>query len=251
MIGRAILCLLLLALPACGGSEPTAKQWLELAQAHYQDVFTTDFEMRFDMTENGRKVHVEHKGQLAQQDVSHYRLQAGTSMVLPDLNNQAMHIDNLQVADGEWLWMQSGIVSVPEPIVLKRKLTDLESLAVAEDQGANQLSPADLHPLFLWQMATAHCSFQSVLKGAVDQVELEAVASGEFLAAIGHRDAFWQPRKVQITLHRATSAPLGLRLLREDGSVAWQLRFTFWGTKLPQDCSFDYQAPEGAQVINQ
>ena len=249
---RILLLAMLLWLPACGNSGPaSAEQWLQLAADHYQADFATDFEMKFALQENKQTVDVLHRGSLQGRDANHYRLQAQTLMLLPQLGNQAMTVDNLQVADGEWLWMESTMNGMPQSVVLKRKLDELESMAQVNEQGANQLSPSDLNPLYVWRLALQHGKFELAEDVGADRQVLTSPATPEFLTAAAHRAQFWQPRQLEIALHRPTGAPLSLKLLKEDGSVSWQTTFTMWAAREIEDNQLQYTPPDGISVLTQ
>lgn len=253
----AVFCLT----AGCSKAQKGAQEWLNQAAEHCSLNFQTEFQVEFAMQENQRKVQVTHRGRLEEAKADHYRLQARTLMTMLDLGDRQVAIDNLQVADGQWLWMQSTMEGRPQPIVLQRPLEDLDGLAQADEQGANQLSPADLNPMLMWRMAIAHGQFEvsatptdskspAIADGSQPLLLLSAVTP-EFLAAAAHRAEFWQPRQLRISLHRSSAAPVSLELLREDGSVSWKVRFHYWkGMEFPID-HFAYTPPPGVQVMTQ
>jgi len=248
---RFFLAFSLLALTSCGGPEPTIQQWLEMAASHYQADYATDFEMSFELLENKQTVQVEHKGRLECRDDSHYRLQALTLMEVEGLSNVGMRIENLQVADGQSLWMQSTMGGMPQPVVLKRSLDNLDSMAQVNAEGANQLSPADLNPLFLLQLALEHGEFTAVNPSADGLQTLTSPATASFLAAAAHRAKFWQPSQLVLALHRATGAPVSLKLVRADSQTTWQVQFVMWASRPLADEQLRFTPPAGAQVLTQ
>jgi hypothetical protein len=248
---RFFLPILLLALTSCGGSKPTTQQWLEMAASHYQADYATDFEMSFELLENNQTVKVEHKGRLECRDDRHYRLQALTLMEVEGLSNVGMRVENLQVADGQSLWMQSTMGGVPQPVVLKRHLDELESMAQVNDEGANQLSPSDLNPLFLWRMALEHGEFTAAAESADGLQTLTSPATPKFLKAAAHRAEFWQPSQLEIDLHRATGAPVQLRLVQANGETSWQVQFVMWASRPMDDQQLHFTPPDDVQVLTQ
>ncbi len=268
-LSATAFALLTLLLSGCGNAEPqTADAWLTAACAHYPATgFETEFQMQFSLQENQRTVEVSHGGSLQELDAQHYRLQATTRMTLPDLGNQQTEIRNLQVADGEFLWMQSDLQTMPQPapehaglelpqpmpqaMVLIRALAEIEDLATVDPLAANQLSPSDLNPMLMWRLALQHGDFELAPSEPGDVIQLLSAATPAFLIAAAHRAEFFQPQQLRIQLHAPTHAPMSLEILSADGSVTWKNTFKLWRAISVESSEFTYAPPPGAQVLTQ